>query len=118
MATKEQAGAVQEKIVDTKLFNTHVPFPTLNASHPEFNPRKGYWRGPVWLDQAYFGLVGLRRYGYIQEAALLQQKLLRNSNGLLGDAPLHENYHPTTGERLNAAHFSWSAAHVLMMLNE
>ncbi|MHC2990628.1 hypothetical protein OB13_03150 [Pontibacter sp. HJ8] len=118
VATKEQAAAVQAKIMDPKVFNTHVPFPTLDASHPEFNPRKGYWRGPVWLDQAYFGLQGLRKYGYTQEAAMLQQKLWRNSNGLLGDAPLHENYHPVTGERLNAAHFSWSAAHVLMLLNE
>ncbi|WP_242917232.1 MGH1-like glycoside hydrolase domain-containing protein [Pontibacter liquoris] len=118
VATKEQAAAVRAKIMDPKLFNTHVPFPTLDASHPEFNPRKGYWRGPVWLDQAYFGLQGLRKYGYTQEAAMLQQKLWRNSNGLLSDAPLHENYHPVTGERLNAAHFSWSAAHVLMLLNE
>ena len=118
VATKEQAAAVQAKIMDPKVFNTHVPFPTLDASHPEFNPRKGYWRGPVWLDQAYFGLQGLRKYGYTQQAATLQQKLWRNSNGLLGDAPLHENYHPVTGERLNAAHFSWSAAHVLMLLNE
>ncbi|WP_276499424.1 MGH1-like glycoside hydrolase domain-containing protein [Pontibacter litorisediminis] len=118
LATPEQAAAVQEKLMEPTLFNTHVPFPTLNASHPDFNPRKGYWRGPVWLDQAYFGLQGLRQYGYAQEATMLQQKLLRNSNGLLGNAPLHENYHPVTGERLNAAHFSWSAAHVLMLLNE
>lgn len=118
VATEEQAAAVREKILDTTLFNTHVPFPTLNASHPEFNPRKGYWRGPVWLDQAYFGLQGLRKYGYSQDAEALQQKLLRNSNGLLENAPLHENYHPVTGEKLNAAHFSWSAAHVLMLLNE
>lgn len=118
IATPEQAAAVRAKLMDPLLFNTYVPFPTLNASHPEFNPENGYWRGPVWLDQAYFGLQGLRNYGFAQEADMLQRKLLSHSKGLLQQAPIHENYHPVTGEPLNARHFSWSAAHILMMINE
>ena len=30
--------------------------------------------------------------------------------------PIYENYNPLTGEGLNAQGFSWSAAHILMLL--
>ena len=31
--------------------NLNVPFQTLSASHPDFKPNRGYWRGTNWLDQ-------------------------------------------------------------------
>jgi putative isomerase len=117
IATPEQAKAVARKIADTSCFNTLVPFPTLNRSHPDFNPNKGYWRGPVWLDQAYFALKGLERYGLKNEYETLTIKVLKNSKGMLDSSlPVYENYHPLTGEGLNAPNFSWSAAHMLMLL--
>jgi len=33
-------------------------------------------------------------------------------------APIHENYDPHTGKRLKASHFSWSAAHLLLLYEE
>ncbi|MFT5055078.1 MAG: putative isomerase, partial [Oceanospirillaceae bacterium] len=54
IATQEQAEKVVSHIMNDSQFNTKVPCPTLDASHPKFNPKKGYWRGPVWLDQVYF----------------------------------------------------------------
>ena len=36
-------------------------------------------------------------------------------NGLTGDAPIHENYDTFTGKLLQASHFSWSAAHLLLL---
>ncbi|MUP16420.1 glycoside hydrolase [Ancylomarina euxinus] len=118
IATKEQAKRVTAILMDSTKFATKVPFPTLVASHEKFNPLKGYWRGPVWLDQAYFGIKALEEYGYNKEADLLSQKLLQNAEGLLGDAPIRENYHPISGKGLNANHFSWSAAHYLMLLSD
>ena len=103
-------------MANEKKFNTKVPLPTLEADHPKFNPKKGYWRGPVWLDQFYFGIVGLRNYGYDKLADEMVNRLFQNAEGMLGDGPVHENYHPITGEALNAANFSWSAAHILMLL--
>ncbi|MCD2424805.1 hypothetical protein LQ567_18630 [Niabella pedocola] len=116
IAGKEQAAAVGRIMGDKDRFNTFVPLPTLAAGHPEFNPRNGYWRGPVWLDQFYFGVEGLKRYGQEALANQLTGKLLKNAQGLLADQPIHENYHPITGQPLNAANFSWSAAHLLMLL--
>ena len=119
IATPSQAAFVRDAIIDTMHFNTFVPFPTLSYSHPGFNPRNGYWRGPVWIDQAWFALEGLKRYGFTQEYDTLKYKLLHNAQGMLSSGmPLYENYHPVTGEGLNAKHFSWTAAHLLLLLSD
>ena len=49
-------------------FDTRLPFPTVAVSSPYYDPT-GYWRGAVWLDQAYFALEGLQRYGYTADAS-------------------------------------------------
>lgn len=117
LASKEQAEGVKNAVMNQSLFNSHVPFPTLNLSHPEFDPLNGYWRGPVWIDQAYFGIVGLENYGYTDEADHLKRNLVHHAQGMLRKGfPLHENYHPVTGDALNAAQFSWTAAHLLLLL--
>ncbi len=116
VATAEQAGEVVKVIMDSKRFNTPMPFPTLSAAHSKFNPEKGYWRGPVWLDQAYFGIVGMHNYGFEAEAQQMAQKMVESALGLAHtQEPIRENYHPLTKEGLNANHFSWSAAHILML---
>ncbi|MBV7530501.1 trehalase family glycosidase [Chitinophaga sp. sic0106] len=116
LATQDQAKTVLGRMSDPKKFNTKVPFPTLAADHPAFDPMKGYWRGPVWLDQVAFATTGLRKYGYKKQAAKFEKQLLENAAGLLTDAPISENYHPLSGKGLNAKNFSWSAAHLLMIL--
>ncbi|WP_298716961.1 trehalase family glycosidase [Chitinophaga sp.] len=116
LATPEQAAAVKRKMADTSCFNTYIPLPTLSYAHPAFDPGDGYWRGPVWLDQFAFGTEGLRKYGYRTLAAALEAKLLNGAEGLLQDQPVYENYHPLSGQGLNARNFSWSAAHLLMIL--
>jgi len=114
---REATGIVKE-IKDPDVFNTFLPFPTLNHSDSRFNPDKGYWRGPVWIDQAAFAIEGLRKYGYNTLSDEMLKKLLDNAEGLTGTTPLYENYHPLTGKGLNTPFFSWSAAHWLMLLCE
>jgi len=114
VALQTQADAVIEKILNPRIFNTKIPFPTLDASHSEFNPEKGYWRGPVWMDQAYFALMGMKKYGYENEVLKLTSKLFNE----IQYPALYENYHPITGEGLNSPHFSWTAAHLYLMYIE
>ncbi len=118
-ATKVQAVAVKDKMMDPDKFYTQVPFQTLSKDHPKFDPLNGYWRGPNWLDQAYFGIKGLRNYGFEHEADKATSQILLGANGLLqkGTA-IRENYHPITGEGREAQNFSWSAAHIIMLLME
>lgn len=118
LADQQQAAAVKDIMLKEEKFNTYLPLPTLTADHPRFDPMKGYWRGPVWLDQVYFGLNGLQQYGYQKEAAELLQQTLNHAEGLALQGPIHENYHPLSGKGLNAMNFSWSAAHLLMLLKE
>ena len=50
VATADQVKAMLPLLTDTAKFSTYIPFPTVAADHPKYNPR-GYWRGPIWLDQ-------------------------------------------------------------------
>ena len=108
-ATKEQASTVVENMMDEGKFNTYVPLPTASKDNAKYDPNK-YWRGPVWLDQALYGIEALQNYGYNEEAKDLTIKLFDHSKGLTGDGPIHENYNPETGEGLHTKNFSWSAS--------
>lgn len=117
LATPEQAAQIKKTMTDSTKFATFIPFPTLAADHPKFKPDGGYWRGPVWLDQAYFAIQGLKNYGYETEAIQFSHHLFDRLEGLKNDdLPIRENYHPHTGKGLESNHFSWSAAHLLMLL--
>lgn len=116
VATPEQAKSVLGKMLDPTKFNSTVPLGTLDISHPDLRPTRGYWRGPVWIDQVYFGVTGLRNYGFNQEADMLIEKYIQNAQGLLTDGPIHENYNPLTGETLNCPNFGWSSAVTIKML--
>ena len=114
VATAEQAARLRATMLDTTKFRTHVPFPTVAADDPEFSD--GYWRGLVWLDQVYFAIEGLRRYGYHEDADALTAQVFANLEGATEPGvPLRENYHPLTGEGHNVKHFSWTAAHLLLL---
>ena len=116
-ATQEQAEAVKKRMMNPEKFYTKVPFQTMSADHPKFDPLKGYWRGPNWFDQSYFGIKGLRNYGFEKEATKATIQILAGADGLLSKGmSIRENYHPLTGKGGNAQNFSWSAAHIIMML--
>ena len=117
IATEAQTSGVMRQLEDTTKFSTYIPFPTVAADNPDFMP-KGYWRGPIWLDQTYFAISGLRKYGYVKEADKYTRQVFDRLNGLKGNGAIHENYEAHTGERLKAPHFSWSAAHLLMLYEE
>jgi len=78
---------------------------------------KGYWRGPVWLDQSLFGVEALRRYGYRAQADAMARRLVLDAQGLAGgQATFRENYDPLTGQGEQSQNFSWSAASYLLLL--
>lgn len=109
LASKEQAEKVKQNMMNENMFNTYMPFPTASKDNEKFNPEK-YWRGPVWLDQALFGVEALQNYGYEDEAKEMTLKLFNHADGLMGNGPIHENYNPENGKGLSTKNFSWSAA--------
>ncbi len=111
----KHAERVMQMMTDTSKFDLYVPLPTVSADNPAF--MDGYWRGPVWLDQAYFGIKGLELYGFSNQADKLRKDIINRLQGLKDSPlPMYENYDPVNGKGLNAAHFSWSAVHLLLML--
>ena len=117
VAKPEQVELMMPTLLDSTKFSTYIPFPTVAADNPKYNP-KGYWRGPIWLDQTYFAIKGLRNYGYNELADNYTVQVFDRLKGLKEDAPIHENYGTHTGELLKAPHFSWSSSHLLMMYDE
>ena len=117
VATADQVKAMLPLLTDTAKFSTYIPFPTVAADNPKYNPR-GYWRGPIWLDQTYFAIRGLRNYGYIKMADEYTLQVFDRLQGLKEGAPIHENYGTHTGELLKAPHFSWSSSHLLMLYDD
>ena len=117
IASQEQMDKAIVHFQDPHQFSTYIPFPTAAANNPKFMPN-GYWRGPIWLDQTYFAIKGLRNYGYNELADNYTEQVFERLDGLTESAPIHENYDTHTGGRLKAPHFSWSSAHLLMLYNE
>ena len=118
LADQGQANAVARVMLDPQRFATVMPFPTLARNDPRFSPIKGYWRGPVWLDQAWFGVEALRRYGHARDADAMARRLVLNAQGLAGQTPIYENYDPPTGHGYQSPNFSWSAASYLLMFQD
>ncbi|MBS0215713.1 MAG: glycoside hydrolase [Proteobacteria bacterium] len=116
VAAPSQAMAVRKVMLDPAKFATHMPFPTLARDDPHFSPIKGYWRGPLWMDQAWFAVEALRRNGFGKDADEMTRRLIVNATGLSAQAPIYENYDPLTGDGYQSRNFSWSAASYLLLL--
>lgn len=114
IATKEQVSKMLPILQDTTKFSTYIPFPTVSADNPKFQ-KNGYWRGPIWLDQCYFAIHGLRNYGFENLANKYTCQVFERLEGISQQTPIYENYDTHTGKILEAPHFSWSAAHLLML---
>ncbi|MBC1935726.1 alpha-glucosidase [Listeria grandensis] len=117
LSDSDKAEKVRENMLSPNKFNTYVPFPTASKDNTRFSATE-YWRGPVWLDQALFGIEALQNYGYKSDATFLSKNLFNHAEGLMGNGPIHENYDPLTGDGLSTKNFSWSsAAYYLMYQN-
>ena len=117
IADVDKAERVKNVMLKSNEFNTTIPLGTAALSNPAYDADI-YWRGRVWLDQVYFGLIALDNYGYHQEAKTLAEKLFNNAEGLNENGAIRENYNPETGAVQGATNFSWSAAHLLMLYRE
>src|SRR5574344_164474 len=119
VASDKQFHVVLKTLLNPAMFSTYIPFPTIAANNPKYDP-EGYWRGPIWLDQTYFAISGLRKYREKKLADMYTDQVFTRLQGLSGSAPIYENYDTFTGEgiKTQSNQFSWSAAHLLMLYDE
>ena len=104
IASNEQADYMK-KVAENK-FKRKMP--TVSFDNPEYS--NDYWRGPTWLNVAYFAAKGLKNYGFdvaddIKESIL---NMCFNDKG-----GIYENYDSITGKGLCCGHFSWSCVFIL-----
>lgn len=104
IATKEQAKAME--IVAIEKFKCKMP--TVSFDNPEFSNK--YWRGPTWLNVAYFAAKGLKNYGFCVADEIKESVLNMCFNEKRG---IYENYDSITGEGLCWNHFSWSCVFII-----
>ncbi len=76
---RHQAKLMMDKIIDPVYYNTLIPFPSVARNEAIFT--KDMWRGPVWINMAYLGVLGVERYFYHREAQYLAKKIVRGVYG-------------------------------------
>ena len=69
----------------------------------------------MWLDQSYFAIAALVNYKKSAEAKRYTYHIFDRLEGLAEDLPIRENYWPLNGKGMRVNHFSWSAAHLLLL---
>lgn len=72
---RHQAKLMMDKIIDPVYYNTLIPFPSVARNESVFS--KDMWRGPVWINMAYLGVLGVKRYFFHREANYLAKKIVR-----------------------------------------
>jgi putative isomerase len=110
-ATPERAAALARLAADPHTFFPGMP--TVAYNDPAYRS-DDYWRGPTWLNVAYFALKGLQRYGYTDVAGHMRETIL-GWCAANGDA-LYEYYDSRTGAGLGARDFGWTAAFVIELI--
>lgn len=105
-ATWQRADCMHKLGSDKNKFFPGMP--TVAYDNIEYST--DYWRGPTWLNVAYFAAKGLKNYGYDTTADDIKETILswvEKDNGIT-----HENY-TLNGEGMGAVPFSWSSVFVI-----
>jgi hypothetical protein len=102
---------VEEHLLDAERFWLPMAPPSVAADDPTFRPGvhwipafRRIWRGPTWINSAWFVWLGLVRLGYSEQADELARRVAATVSG----QGLHEYYNPYTGVGMGAPHFGWS----------
>lgn len=103
IAPKERADFMNEA-AKTKF---KYKMPTVSFDNPGYS--NDYWRGPTWLNVAFFAAKGLKNYGF-ETADTIRENILdmcfEEKNGIF------ENYDSVTGKGLCCDKFSWSCVFI------
>ena len=91
----------------------HSGMPTVAYDNPEYS--KTFWRGPTWLNTAYFAAKGLKNYGFETADEIKNTVLAWVDKEKTG---IFENYDSKTGDGLCAPNFSWSSVFVIEFICE
>lgn len=101
----EQLSLVRDHLLNEKEYWTAHPIPALSQSDPDFDPVKGYWRGPSWPAATSHIVEGFASTAKRLDRSMLPQaaELFRRAaaNHLQPRADFYERYNPFDGRGLS-----------------
>ncbi len=122
LASEAQAQAMVRRYLTAEHFLGDAGCRTLSRQERFYDPETessnpSNWLGPVWTIATYLVWLGIRSYGFRDEADILARSTL---NLLAGDieasGSVHEQYHPETGKpNFNADFISWNLLSMQML---
>lgn len=104
IASAEQASKMAV-IAETKF---EGKMPTVSFDNPAYST--DYWRGPTWLNVAYFAAKGLKNYGFAV-ADTIKSSILEMC--AIDKEHIYENYDAKAQKGLYCNHFSWSCVFII-----
>ena len=84
--------------------------PSVSYLDEQYN-ENDYWRGPTWINVAYFAIKGLKNYGFTEIAEKYKDNILTMCYN--EKRSVYEYYNSKTGKGLNADNFAWSAVFII-----
>ena len=122
IASEEQAKALVAQLENPKTMGGMIPMVSLSRSDNDYEPTGVYWRGGVWLPTVYAALIGLKNYGFYNEARTASLKILEHMYKTYVEHEPHtiweayspEEYKPSINEFANGQYVrgdfcGWSA---------
>lgn len=111
--SQERAARLVNLLKRRWMFSTSWPVPSVPLNSSYFDAYK-YWQGPAWVNTNWLIIDGLKRYGYSEEAQVLQERSLQ----LVAKSGMYEYFNPLNGRPAGAANFSWTAALTIDLLKD
>lgn len=122
IAPKEYAERmVKEHLLNPNEFWSDYGLRTLAKNEPVYNTKEtsnpSNWQGPIWIVSTYIMFKGLLNYGYLEEAKMVCENLLKNlCRDIRKNGALHEYYNPETGNsNILLGFMNWNALAGLMV---
>lgn len=108
IATPERAARMARLAADPD--KLYPGMPSVSYDHPEYR-RDDFWRGPTWVNVAYFALKGLKHYGHDRLAEDCRATILdwcrQNPD------ELWEYYDSRDGRGIGARRYGWTGTFVI-----
>lgn len=105
-ASRERAEKMAKLAADKERFNSTMP--TVSFDDPGYST--DYWRGPLWMNTAYFAAKGLKNYEFPSADAIKENVLALVDSD---KEHIYENYDVKNNVGLCARNFSWSACFII-----
>lgn len=117
IASPQQAEILLQHLTNPAEFWRNYGAPCLSASDSYYDPL-GYWNGPVWVEWEYLVFRGLLRYGYVEEARQLTEKVFDNViQQLKTNHWFWELYSPDAYQAGHHKSYIWSALVARMLID-